>query len=690
MAHVEMSEGKSFWDDLSSRIVFFDSSSDNNTHKEVVNQMRKKLSKAGFSVQQGVPADLMIESPKESGVTAVIADIVNEHDADGISVLFQQYAPVHFVCISENESLVAKLKAQKPNNFLCVNTGEAKSKFDEIVRALSRSTTIKQGFILTYDPAGIVSAELQKPEYENISVFTAQTPEQFTTSLRFHNGKLNGIIIDADDHASELVSNSKDLAKLVILLSQEQLEHNPVFKEAQYTLVKDKKKGAFDKTLFNMAIDHIVPARTHEARMQVTPLQKKTAVGRFVYVMGTSAAGKTTLCKNMKMLYPDSMQFIAKYSTRPLRDGEESGTDIIPISDIEFKEMLQTGAFFHAYPYRNCLYGIHKSALDYLTANQTVLTTATSFEQMGNEQMGNIHARLCAYFKEDPIMQVLMFSTRETLEKRIKGAATTEEQAQMRRAHLDEEEASIRANLSKFKYLFFSGDEQNALNNVHRFIAALHWENAHPGAAYSETHSNYVNTILQIMLNRNLTDFKDDAVIRIDREDLEEFCSDVFHKELKDTFEKIFPLNIRCCASSHGRIAVFVDEKTRRGPAIRNLIMDLFDYGLKKRGFLPKAMASYPGVYRPRSLFGLVKAEKGEVCDGICYSLTDEYALHSADHTPVSVSFGFFKGCSPEGRILPLTTEEVFELAEDLPEQEILSTEFKHAVEMYKKHNIRQ
>lgn len=677
--YFKMSEGKSFWDDLSSRVIFFDSSSDDTRNKEALGQMRKKLSKAGFSIQQGAHTDLILESPKESGVTVVIANIINEHDIAGIPAIIQQYAPRHFICIAKDDSFIDQLPIPQriPNNILFFKASELQSKFDDILRAISRSTTIKQGFILAYDPFGAISSELRGPDYESISIFSARTPEEFATLLRFHDGKLNGIVIDADDHAPELLSSAPDLGKLVVLLSREQFESDPAFKKAQYTIIKDAK-GGFDKALFDMAVDHIVPLRTHEARIQVAPLQKKTLVGRFVYVVGPSAAGKTTLCKNIKMLRPDSTQFIAKYSTRPLRDGEEQGTDIIPVSDADFKVMLQQGLFCHAYKYRGFLYGIHKSTLDYLAANQTVLTTATNFDQIGD-----IAGHLNVFLKDNPVLPILIFSKRDTLEKRIQTSAKTEEEAAKRRAFLEEEEVSVQANLDKFKYSFFSGDEQNALSNVHRCIAALNWENAHPGEKYNTTHSNYVNTLLQIMLNRTLEDIRDDAMMRIDRADVDDFCSDVFRKELKDTFEKIFPLNIRCCVSNHGRIAVFIDEKTRHGPAIRNLVTDLFSYSLKKRGFVPKAVASYPGTYRQRSLFGLAKAEKGELCDGLCYSLTDEYSLHPTNHTPVMVSFGFFKGCSSEGRIVPLTTEETFELAKDLPEKETINIEFKHAAEIY-------
>ena len=82
-----------------------------------------------------------------------------------------------------------------------------------------------------------------------------------------------------------------------------------------------------------------------------------------IVLSGPSGAGKDSICDVLRGWYP-TMHRVVTVTTRPVRPGEENGTDYHFISEPEFQHLLETGAFVeHAqvYDYR---YGVPRIAIE--------------------------------------------------------------------------------------------------------------------------------------------------------------------------------------------------------------------------------------------------------------------------------------------------------------------------------------
>jgi guanylate kinase len=82
-----------------------------------------------------------------------------------------------------------------------------------------------------------------------------------------------------------------------------------------------------------------------------------------IVLSGPSGAGKDSICDVLRGWYP-TMHRVITVTTRPVRPGEENGTDYHFISDPEFQNLLDTGAFVeHAqvYDYR---YGVPRIGIE--------------------------------------------------------------------------------------------------------------------------------------------------------------------------------------------------------------------------------------------------------------------------------------------------------------------------------------
>jgi guanylate kinase len=670
---------------LGSRVLFFDSSSKSSNDSKI-DRLKRKIAKSGFDIVKGTGEHLAMDRPLDN-IDAVVMYIGSEPDIASLSTLHFQNAHVPVICVyndDRNKEMHKTISAIKKPNLRCFGLEELdSSKIDEISSLLEDATVIKKGSALMYDPVGNLADEANHFRREGIAVYSARTPEEFELQLKFHQGKIRAAIFDVDERTPQIISSTKPLGvKTIALIMPDQLQNDSVYKSVDYTVLKTKK-GVFDNLQFRMFMEKLIPAVRITSKISLdtsNTIAKKTSVGRIIYIMGPSASGKTTVCKYINVLRPGSTQFSPKYSTRPLRIGEDQGSDILSISEEEFKAKEANNEFLHTYMKRGYGYAIHNSVLDYLRANKSVLITSTGFEQIGR-----FEEKVQAGLNDNVLMHVMLFSDRKTLEGRVNSSGASAEEVELRKKELDAEIASFDSSFNIFKYILFSHDSQYPLWNADRLAAALRWEEANPGMSYAETHKSYIDTITTILTGKRLGDLGSSASIDVSQSDISEFCSKIFREELEESLKSMFPIHAKWCGQSNfGRAGLFIEDKKRLSPAERNLVIDLIDHTLTKRGITSK-LKDYHGSYHPRSLFGLVRADQGELCDGIAYSLTDEYSLHPPSHSPFSISFGFFKGCTEAGTILPMVQEEVFALSQDLPEGPIMNDELKHAVDKVKK-----
>lgn len=78
--------------------------------------------------------------------------------------------------------------------------------------------------------------------------------------------------------------------------------------------------------------------------------------GTLFVVSAPSGAGKTTLCREMRLRLPD-LAYSVSYTTRAPRPGEVDGTDFHFVSEARFRAMLSAGEFAEWAKVHTHLYG---------------------------------------------------------------------------------------------------------------------------------------------------------------------------------------------------------------------------------------------------------------------------------------------------------------------------------------------
>ncbi len=74
------------------------------------------------------------------------------------------------------------------------------------------------------------------------------------------------------------------------------------------------------------------------------------------YLMGKSASGKDTIYKRLRILHPEWKE-VVPYTTRPIRDGEQEGTEYHFISDDRMDLYIRQGKVIEMRSY-NTVYGV--------------------------------------------------------------------------------------------------------------------------------------------------------------------------------------------------------------------------------------------------------------------------------------------------------------------------------------------
>jgi guanylate kinase len=85
--------------------------------------------------------------------------------------------------------------------------------------------------------------------------------------------------------------------------------------------------------------------------------------GTLIVVSAPSGAGKTTLCREVRLCLPD-LAYSVSYTTRPPRPGEVDGTDFHFVTEAAFGALRAAGALAESAMVHGNLYGTHAATLD--------------------------------------------------------------------------------------------------------------------------------------------------------------------------------------------------------------------------------------------------------------------------------------------------------------------------------------
>ena len=180
--------------------------------------------------------------------------------------------------------------------------------------------------------------------------------------------------------------------------------------------------------------------------------------GTLVVVSAPSGAGKTTLCREVRLRLPD-LAYSVSVTTRPPRAGELGGVDFAFVSEAAFRDMLVRGEFAEWATVHGNLYGTRARVLDEaLAAGRDVLL---DIDTQGAEQLRGRYPEAVLVFIVAPSMHDLELRLRER-----KSAAEAEIARRLARAR--QEIALWR----RYDYLVVNRDVKEALEQLASIIQA--------------------------------------------------------------------------------------------------------------------------------------------------------------------------------------------------------------------------
>ena len=684
-----MNEEKKILQNFSSKVLFFDSSSRASAQTKTLDSIINRIEKKGFQIMNGNSSHLALnisENPIASEIAAIILYTANAHDAAGARTLIKNYPHAHIFCLCNNKQKTG-INVKNNGNLSTyileeMTPGEI---YSDIKNKLMNLTSLKYGNILFFDPNEIFNSDIEALLKKGICIDSAKSHEELETKIEFHQAKIDAVVIDADKRADNLIKAAQNVNSQIIAVAPADWLHKNEIQKADYTIIKDKK--GFNHTQLQICVEKCVVPRVQikESATEPNPLKREMSLGYVIYIMGSSLSGKTTRGKNLPYIAKtrEYIQFAPKHSTRPLRKTEEQGADIISIDLKEFNELSKNKEFFYEFVYRGHKYGVHQSVIDNLRKGKHTIQINPCFDQLET-----FKKEIKKEFNNDLVMPIVILTDKGTLEERLEESEETEEEKALRKSNLDEELDLFDKNISAFKYRLFSHNSQDPVDATKRIADVIQWEEAHPNLSYQETHLKYVNRVIHALTGRNIDELpKNNLLININKADIDEYCEKAEITHYNPLIKRKFPLALKYTGvPHHGRISLYIIDNKRLNPMNRRTILNIINYVLDKSDVHPKAISKWSS-YHKESIFGLIQAESGEICDGACYALTDENSLYPQDYSPVAVSLGFAKVCNGDLSLRNMNLKEIQELSKRLKPKNITDFEFVRAVRKYNPNN---
>ena len=180
--------------------------------------------------------------------------------------------------------------------------------------------------------------------------------------------------------------------------------------------------------------------------------------GTLFVVSAPSGAGKTTLCREIRLRLPD-LAYSVSVTTRPPRPGEIDGADFRFVGVSEFQAMLARGEFAEWATVHGNLYGTRARALeDALATGRDVLL---DIDTQGA-------AQLRARYPDAVLIFILAPSVKE-LEQRLRERRSDEDADIERRLRRAREEIVL---WRQYDYLIVNRDVKEAMEQLESIILA--------------------------------------------------------------------------------------------------------------------------------------------------------------------------------------------------------------------------
>jgi guanylate kinase len=180
--------------------------------------------------------------------------------------------------------------------------------------------------------------------------------------------------------------------------------------------------------------------------------------GTLFVVSAPSGAGKTTLCRELRVRIPD-LAYSTSVTTRAPRPGEIDGVDFEFVDAARFRALIEAGAFAEHAEVHGHLYGTRVSALDRALASGTDILL--DIDTQGA-------ARLKAHAPEAVLIFIVAPSMKD-LEQRLRERRSDNDTEIARRLARAREEIAL---WRRYDYLIVNRDLKEALDQLEAIVAA--------------------------------------------------------------------------------------------------------------------------------------------------------------------------------------------------------------------------
>ena len=180
--------------------------------------------------------------------------------------------------------------------------------------------------------------------------------------------------------------------------------------------------------------------------------------GTLIVVSAPSGAGKTTLCREVRMRLQD-LAYSVSYTTRPPRPGEGDGADFHFVTESAFTELREVGGFAEWAEVHGNLYGTHAGTIERALADGRDILL--DIDTQGARQ-------LRARYREAMLIFIIAPSMSE-LEQRLRERRSDGEHEIKRRMDRAREEIQL---WRQYDYLIVNRDVKDAVEQLAAVIQA--------------------------------------------------------------------------------------------------------------------------------------------------------------------------------------------------------------------------
>lgn len=186
-------------------------------------------------------------------------------------------------------------------------------------------------------------------------------------------------------------------------------------------------------------------------------------INKPLVISGPSAVGKDTMINRLIIKYPDVINKLPSYTTRPKREGEIEGKDYYFVSKEKFLKMKDEGKLFGIQEYNNNFYASNKKEIkDALEENKKIIILNYNIET--------------AYAVKDEIdfnFVALLPPNEDELRKRLIKRKTKTEEIEDRMAN-SIKEISLINEANFINYRLVNDDEEMTFNKLEKYLKEIY------------------------------------------------------------------------------------------------------------------------------------------------------------------------------------------------------------------------